>query len=286
MALTGIRYPLTKGQSVLERPLQSHGKRSKVYVPVLREIFRLKYNPGDLFVEFTIADINEACATLGVHAANQPDLVYRMKSRTVLPEEIQALGFRVLRPVGRGTYRLEMAESTLIEFPEGEAELIVDRTPSVVRRMLGEDFGAIDEQGLLTVVRYNDLVSRFLGARAFHLKGHVRKSVEGVGQAEVDDVHIAIPLDTDRPITIVPIEAKAKDEPVNRAQIAMQIRYARGTFPGHPVRPLTIKLFPDGELLFMEFEDETDAASLKCIRHARYRLSEAQANLFDPPASR
>ncbi|NJN16547.1 MAG: hypothetical protein HC822_09875 [Oscillochloris sp.] len=160
----------------------------------------------------------------------------------------------------------------MITFPTGAYEVIQDQTPHVVRRLLGRDLGSIDEQGLLAIVRYNNLIAHFLQARVYHLKGHVRRSVAGVGQAEVDDVHIALPFDADEPVTIVPVEAKAKDEPVNRAQIAMQILYAREAFPGHLIRPLTIKLFSDGEILFMEFEDEIRPAELIPIAYARYLI--------------
>jgi hypothetical protein len=260
----------------MSRSLQSHGKRSRIYVPVLLYIFKQKYVPGSDIVEFTLKDVAEACTALGIVAANPPDVIYRMKSRTLIPEDIQALGFRVIRPIGRGKYVLEKAESTLITFPIGDYEIIEDQTPSFVRKLLGSDLGLIDEQGLLAIIRYNHLIAHFLQARVYHLKGHVRRSVIGVGQAEVDDVHIALPFDIDEPVTIVPVEAKAKDEPVNRAQIAMQILYAREAFPGHPIRPLTIKLFPDGEILFMEFADEIRTAELEPIAYARYRIEEPQ----------
>jgi hypothetical protein len=247
-------------------------------VTVLRHVFKKNYTPGADVVNFTMKDIREACAALGLTAANPADLVYRMKSRTEIPPEIQALGFRIIRPIGRGRYVLEKAVSTLIEFPDCPVEEVLDKTPLVVRRMLGEQLGDIDEQGLLAVVRYNDLISRFLGARAYHLMGHVRKSVEGVGQAEVDDVHVATPHGASSPVTIVPVEAKAKDEPINRAQIAMQILYARSAFPGHPIRALTIKLFETGELLFLEFADEINPAALEPVRAARYRLVDSPDN--------
>lgn len=265
----------------MSRSLQSHGKRSKVYVPVLLHVFQKKYVIGAEVIEFSMSDILEACQVLGINAANRADIVYRMKSRTIIPEYIQNEGFRILRPIGRGKYLLEKADSTLIEFPECEVEVIVDRTPQVVQRLLGEKFGSIDEQGLLSVIRYNDLISYFLKVRAFHFKGHVRKSVKGVGQAEVDDVHIALPLDADGPVIIVPVEAKAKDEPINRAQITMQILYARETFPNHPIRPITVKLFEEGEILFIEFADEIQPALLKPIAFARYRLVHPFTQLND-----
>lgn len=225
-------------------------------------------------VEFSINDLREALEALGVTAANLPDLIYRMKSRTKIPNEIQDLGFRIIRITDRGRYVFEQGESTLIDFPECEATEIEDATPPVVRRMLGEELGDIDEQGLLAVVRYNDLISRFLDARAFHLKGHVRKSTVGAGQAEVDDVHVAVPHGADAPITIVPVEAKAKDEPINRVQIVTQVMYAREAFPGHPIRPLTIKLFESGDILFIEFDAVIDPAALRPRRYSKYKLVE------------
>lgn len=82
----------------MPRSLQSHGKRSRVYVPVLLYIFKQKYSPEAEVIEFTLKDVAEACSALGITAANPPDIIYRMKSRTIIPEEIQVLGFRVIRP--------------------------------------------------------------------------------------------------------------------------------------------------------------------------------------------
>ncbi|MGH7270563.1 MAG: hypothetical protein ACREJ3_09045, partial [Polyangiaceae bacterium] len=255
---------------MMARPLQAHGLRSKVYAPILLAIFRQRFVEGATRIPFTLEDVRDALREMGKEARNAPDLIYRMKSRTALPEEIQATGFRILEITSRGAYAFAKGESTLIEYPE-EADVveIEDRTPLAVRRLLyeGANFGLIDEQGLLSVLRYNDLFSRFLGARAYHFKSHVRKSVPGVGQAEVDDVHVAVEQGETGTLTIVPVEAKAKDDPVNRVQIAMQVRYAQHAFPGHPVRPLTVKLFEHGMVLMMEFNVTVHANDLKVVRH-------------------
>jgi hypothetical protein len=128
---------------------------------------------------------------------------------------------------------------------------------------------------LLSVLRYNDAFSIFLGCRVHHLKSHVRKSVPGVGQAEVDDVHVAVQVEANgvESLTIVPVEAKAKDDPVNRVQIAMQVRYAFHAFPGLPVRPITVKLFETGTILFMEFNSTTDPNGLDVLRYCHFRVS-------------
>jgi hypothetical protein len=263
----------------LARALQSHGLRSKVYGPVLLAIFRRKYRAGDTRVVFTLEEVREELLLQGVQARNVPDLIYRMKSRTVLPAEIQEAGFRILEITSRGVYALALGEATLIGYPEvGEVVELEDRTPLPVRRLLTGSFGAIDEQGLLSVLRYNDLISHFLEVPTFHFKAHVRKSVPGVGQAEIDDVHIAVdPRDPNHgPLTIVPLEAKAKDDPVNRVQIVMQTRYALHAFPGLAIRPLTVKLFEDGLILMMEFNVTEEPNLLQVTRHRHYRLLQPQ----------
>ena len=259
----------------MNRPIQAHGLRSKVYTPILRAVFRKKYIEGATRVDFTLDDIRSELIAAGLQAKNAPDLIYRMKSRTALPEEIQALGFRILQITGRGKYALIVGQSTLIEYPEPrEVVTVLDRTPLPVQELLGPDLGLLDEQAMLSVVRYNDLITHFLQAQAFHFKAHIRRSVPGVGQVEVDDLHLAVESTAPgqyRPV-IVPIEAKAKDDPVNRVQIAAQIRFAQHEYPGFAVRPITIKLFADGLLLFMEFNPTTVPDELIVVGFSHYRL--------------
>ena len=222
---------------------------------------------------FTLEELRAELVAAGLQARNVADLVYRMKSRTVLPEEITSKGFRILEIRGRGVYALTFAESTLIAYPEPtETTDVHDRTPYAVRRLLADDFAKIDEQGLLERAPLQRPLQDFLRVQAFHLKGHVRRSVPGLGQVEVDDVHVALSGGLDDPLIIVPVEAKAKDDPVNRVQIAMQVRYANHEFPGLVVRPLTVKLFEDGLVLFMEFNPSTNAADLKIVKSGYYRM--------------
>ena len=267
----------------MTRPLQAHGLRSKVYSPVLLAIFKRKFVDGAQRIEFTLDEVRDELVAHGVQARNVPDVIYRMKSRTALPEEIQSAGFRVLEITGRGTYAFVRSDSTLIAYPAqvGPVILIEDCTPTPVRRLLyGEargSFGAIDEQGFLSLLRYNDVFTQFLRVPTYHLKSHVRKSVPGVGQVEVDDVHVAFegPASEPTSLTIVPVEAKAKDDPVNRAQIVMQIRYARHAFPTCSVRPLTVKLFETGLVLFMEFNVTLEPNDLSVVRHQYFMFGGA-----------
>lgn len=256
------------------RPKQAHGLRSKVYGPVVLGIFRRKYVAGSVNpIEFTLDEVRAELLAQGLEAKNAPDVIYRMRGRTALPEEIQSTGYRMIENRNRGAYAFVATLKTLVDFPElSDVVPIPDQTPVEVRRLLYGKFVNVDEQALLSVLRYNDMFSRFLGFRVYHLKSHVRQSVRGVGQAEVDDVHVAVERGYNEALTIVPVEAKAQHDPVVRSQVMTLAKYAEHVFPGHPIRPLTVKLLDTGEVLFMEFNVTKVPDDLRIVRHAFYRL--------------
>ena len=257
------------------RPRQAHGRGSKIYGPVVLAIWRRGYTAGSSApIAFTLDDVRAELEAQGLSAKNPPDLIYRMGGRTKLPDEMQLAGYRMISKTNRGKYAFIAGESTLIDYPEmANVVEVDDHTPVEVRRLLYLDFVAVDEQALLSVIRYNDMFSRFIGFRVYHLKSHVRQSVPGVGQAEVDDVHVSVEHGYDGLLTIVPVEAKAEHDPVVRTQVASLVHYARHAFPGHPIRPMTVKMMETGEVLFMEFNVTTEPNELAIVKHAFYRLT-------------
>jgi hypothetical protein len=142
------------------RSLQTHGLQSQVYVPILRAIFEEKYREGDTAVHFNLDDVRAAAAKLGITVRNPADVVYRMRSRTILPAEILTLGFYILRQVGRGSYSLEQASSTIIDLPDTEQTEALDLTPLPVRRLLPESLRDVDEQALLSATANCSTTSR------------------------------------------------------------------------------------------------------------------------------
>lgn len=262
------------------RSLQSHGRHSKVYVPVLTLIFKRRYRPRLQKIEFSLDDIRAALIELKLERGRNPaDVVYRMRSRTVLPEVIRSAGFHVLRAVGRGRYRFERAPGTVIDIPKSRVTEALDLTPLPVRRLLPQTLSSIDEQGLLSMVGYCKLLDHFTGLTVYRLRSHVRKSVAGVGQAELDEVDVGVALRDDEIPVVIPIEAKAAEEPVNRVQIIYQIAYAKQYFPGHEIRPVCLKIDYDNLIHLIEFNVVDSAAELRVLRNASYRLrlSESQA---------
>lgn len=261
------------------RAQQTHGLRSKIYVPVITRIFKKLYKPklAQDSIEFSLDDIRAALDDLGLKGRNPADVVYRMRSRTVLPQTILGTGFNILRSTSRGRYCFEKAPDTIFTLPDAHVQDALDLTPLPVRRLLPENLAEIDEQGLLSVVTYCKLLDHFTGLQVFRLRSHVRKSVARVGQAEVDEVDVGVALRPDEIPVVIPIEAKAVDEPVNRVQIVYQILYALEYFPHHEIRPICIKLDDDAILHFLEFNVAESPKDLAIIRSGSYRLSLSDA---------
>jgi len=254
------------------KSLQTDGLRSRVYVPVLKLIFSQKYKDGDTFIDFTLADIRRACDELGIVSKNPADVIYRMRSRTILPKEILDRGFHILRPMNRGKYRLEIGESGLVDIPQDNIQEALDLTPLPVRRLLPEVLAEIDEQGLLTMITYCQLLDHFTGLKVYRLRSHVRKSVLAIGQAELDEIDVGVALRDDEVPVIFPIEAKAADEPVNRVQISTMMAFCHEFFPGYVIRPLAIKLDYESVIHFLEFDPEVEPSRLNVVKSASYRL--------------
>jgi hypothetical protein len=258
---------------------QQHGLRSRVYVPILRELVRRFREPGSQRVEFTVRDVREVADDLGIEIGNAPDLIYRMRARTRLPDDILDMGFTILRGVGRGRYALEVGGEAVVHLPEHEILDHNDQTPLPVRRLLPESMVDLDEQGLLTMASYCKLLDHFTGLTVYRLRSHVRKSVPNVGQAELDEIDVGVAMRDDDIPVVFPIEAKAADEVINRVQIATAVAYCQTYFPGHQIRPIVVKLTYDGVVHFLEFRPTTALAGLRAINSCGYRLHPSKKQL-------
>ena len=269
------------------RELQSPGTSSVVYVPVILKLFRDRWRPGASTVVFSLDDVRNAVEAVRaestnpdrISSRNPADVVYRMRSRTKLPAEILDKGFHVLRAVGRGRYQFEKASSGIIEVPVKELTVTIDQTPMPVRRLLPETMAEMDEQALLSVVSYCCLLDHFTGMKIYRLRSHIRKSVPGVGQAELDAIDVGIASGEDDIPVIFPIEAKAVSDELNRVQVYNMIQYAEHYYPGLTVRPLALKVDYQSAVHFMEFNIASRPGELRIIRSASYAINTSEAQL-------
>lgn len=269
------------------KSLQSHGRNSVVYVPVILKLFRDRWRPGASTVVFSLDDVRTAVEAVRaaspnpdrISSRNPADVVYRMRSRTVLPKEILDKGFHVLRAVGRGRYQFEKAASGIIETPVNELTPAIDQTPMPVRHLLPETMAEMDEQALLSVVGYCNLLDHFSGLKIYRLRSHVRKSVPGVGQAELDAVEVGIAAGDNEVPVIFPIEAKAVSDELNRVQIFNMIQYTAHYYPGLKVRPLALKVDYQSAVHLIEFNVASRPGDLRIVRSASYAINTSDAQL-------
>jgi len=194
--------------NIKKRALQAHGLNSKVYGPILLHIFNSRWRQGTPTVLFTLDDVRNSADALKLEVRNPADLIYRMRSRTILPKEILDKGFYILRAIGRGQYQFEKGSSTLFEPLNSELTEALDLTPLPVRRLLPERLADMDEQAVLTIASYCKLFDHFTGLQVYRLRSHVRKSVPGIGQAELDAIDVGVALRDDEMPVVFPIEAK------------------------------------------------------------------------------
>jgi hypothetical protein len=267
--------------------LQSPGTSSIVYVPVILKLFRDRWRPGASTVVFSLDDVRTAVEAVRatsefpdrISSRNPADVVYRMRSRTILPAEILDKGFHILRAVGRGRYQFEKASSGIIDTPVNELTPAIDQTPMPVRRLLPETMAEMDEQALLSVVGYCNLLDHFTGMKIYRLRSHVRKSVPGVGQAELDAIDVGIAAGDDEVPVVFPIEAKAVSDELNRVQIFNMIQYAAHYYPGLTVRPLALKVDYQSAVHLIEFNVAARPGELRIVRSASYAINTSEAQL-------
>ena len=249
----------------------------KVYDRVILHVFeRVQPDAGDPnHIPFTKTDIEHAVVELGVEvsAKNIPDIVYTYRSgRSNLPEQILASGQWAIIGEGKGAYAFQKLErSPYFDVPNDIVVTpILDATPQIVLK-----YQSSDEQAVLAQIRYNRLIDLFTGLTCYHLQGHFRTTVAGTGQVEIDDLYIGLNMDGEA--FVLPIEAKieAQKDRLGVVQITQMIQFAETQFPDLTVRPLGIKVMPDGSLMFIEFTADADPNTIATITYRRYQLVSA-----------
>ncbi len=108
---------------------------------------------------------------------------------------------------GRSKYRFKLFKEARIVPNQNLVSVgIPDATPEVIRA-----YKLDDEQALLAIVRYNRLIDTFLGLTTFSLQNHLRTTVEGIGQIEIDELYVG--LDKRGCHYVIPVQAKGgKDQ--------------------------------------------------------------------------
>ena len=96
-----------------------------------------------------------------------------------------------------------------------------------------------DEQALLAKVRYNRLLDIFLGVATYSLQNHLRTTVAGLGQVEIDEIYVAI--DKRGRQYVLPVQAKGGNDRLSTVQTRQDMACCAEKFPPTRRRPQTGK---------------------------------------------
>lgn len=242
------------------------------YDKIISSLFEKKHSDEENKEElkFTKDEIIETAQSLGITLRNPPDVVYTYRCRRSLPDDILSTGGWILIPKGKGRFAFRKTNrNPFIEIQEGLAQIeILNAVPEIV-----EKYATNDEQGLLSLMRYNRLIDIFTNITCFHLQSHIRTTIVHEGQVEIDDLYVGI--DDEGNEYIIPTEAKSPDkrDKIGWFQVANLVKYANQYFPNLICRPIAVKPYEHNIVCLMEFDANSDYEKIAIKNIKTYKLT-------------
>ena len=170
----------------------------------------------------------------------------------------------IIRRAGTGRYTLKLGKLVVVVPCAGMTEIKVpDATPVLV-----EMYTLGDEQALLAKLRCNRLVDMFIGIACYSLHNHLRTTVPGVGQVEVDELYVG--TDERGAHFVLPVQAKGAREQLGIIQVEQDLALCAARFPALVCRPIGAQFMRDDLISLFEFS-HTDAG-VRISRERHYRL--------------
>lgn len=244
-------------------------KTQNRYLVLIEKIFFDRYEKGSKIVKFRRIDLESAAKELGINLPkNIGDVIYAVRYRVPLPSsllKLQPKGYEwVIDGVGRSLYAFRLARiSRIVPNPDLVTIKIPDATPEVISA-----YALSDEQSLLAKVRYNRLIDIFLGVAAYSLQNHLRTTVKGVGQIEIDEVYAGV--DRGGRQFIIPVQAKGGRDQLSVVQTNQDIACCTEKFPTLICRAISAQ-FMDDHLIAL-FELTIEEGEIKVVAESHYRL--------------
>lgn len=246
---------------------------SNRYKALIEEIFFDHYQEGESDFEFDRKEIESAAQSLGIDLpSNVGDVIYSFRFRIPLPEKIiktQPEGMEwVIELAGTARYRFSLVKfNRIIPHKNLAAVDIPDATPELIR-----NYSLNDEQALLAIVRYNRLVDIFLGITVYSLQNHLRTTVTGIGQIEIDELYIG--LDKRGCHYVIPVQAKGGKDQIGVVQTTQDIKFVEEKFPNLRCRAIAAQFM--GEKIVALFELTLQDGEVKLVEERHYRLVPAK----------
>ena len=244
-------------------------KKQNRYANLVAYIFALGYKDGLTEFSFSRDDIVSAASKIGITLPkNLGDVIYSFRYRNDLPPSItdtQPKDFEwIILGSGKGEYTFKLTRLNRIVPREN---LITIKIPDATPEIIGA-YAQGDEQALLAKVRYNRLIDIFLGVAAFSLQNHLRTTVSGIGQIEVDEIYVA--LDKSGCQYVIPVQAKGGHDKHGVVQTSQDIACCKEKFPDLICRPVSVQFMDNAEIAMFELLE--DNGEIKVVDEKHYQL--------------
>ena len=243
--------------------------KSEMYLPIMEKVFFDRYTNGETDLPFERSDIVDAAGDLGIEfPANLGDVIYSARYRAGLAKAVldtQPEGKEwIIEGRGRSKYafRLVMV-NRIVPNPSLLPVKIPDATPEIVL-----SYSLSDEQALLAKVRYNRLIDIFLSCAAYSLQNHLRTTVSGVGQIEIDELYVAVNKNGAQ--YILPVQAKGGSDQLGSVQANQDIQFCGEQYPNLVCRPVATQFMEDN--LIAMFELTLDGDQVMVVQEHHYLL--------------
>lgn len=248
----------------------SSPRKGNVYATLIEQVFFSKFREGDTEVPFHRDDIVTAAEELGLSIPkNLGDVVYSIRYRSPIPGAIKDKAPEdhewIIRGKGRAKYAFDAVPNQVRIVPTKGLVVtkIPDATPEIIRTAAQGD-----EQALLALLRYNRLIDIFLGVTSYSLQNHLRTTVPGIGQVEVDEIYVAI--NTHGQQFIIPVQAKGGTDEIGITQTEQDLAMCDDKWPDLTPRPVSAQFMENGTIALFELAVQDDQVRL--LREAHYSL--------------
>lgn len=249
--------------------MSEKNKPQNRYHQLIEKIFFDGYTSGITEINFERKALKTAAKELEIELPdNLGDVIYAIRFRIPMPEKILATQTEgkewIIELIGRAKYRFRLAMANRIVPNQHLAVIkIPDCTPEIISA-----YALDDEQALLAKVRYNRLIDIFLGLTTFSLQNHLRTSVKGIGQIEIDELYVGI--DKYGCHYVIPVQAKGGTDQISMVQTAQDTAWCLQKYPDMRCRAISAQFVTTDQIALFELKIEDD--QIKVIEERHYKL--------------
>lgn len=236
------------------------------YAKLVEAIFFDHYVDGATDFEFARSEMETQAAALQIKLPkNLGDVLYSFRHRSPLPDRIlntQPKGREwIIEGAGHGLYRFRLVSANRVVPREDLVRIAIpDATPELIRM-----YALDDEQALLAIVRYNRLIDTFLGLTTYSLQNHLRTTVMGIGQIEIDELYIG--LDKRGCHYVIPVQAKGGNDQIGIVQTSQDIRWVEQKFPDMSCRAIAAQFMTGDIVALFELTLQDDEVRVMDEKH-------------------